>query len=386
MLEAARAGSGYAEVEAAGLAAVAPGTCCLASASSSTIVQRRGPARGRDAADRRSWIRSGAARRRPSDGPGAIVPAPAAPDAVDPARTRAPRAHRSEHLAAGRPGLLALPVRQGERPAGVRPRARPRGFRLDLEAGSSERWAPGETRTVRLVRFGGAGDAAAREARRRESPLPRRAPRPLRASAGRSHPARRHGPLDRGRGGSPGARRRADLGLREGHPARDGPVRRGRSERARRGRGRRGRRRPARSASIKADIGIKDGRIAGIGRAGNPAISDGIDLVIGPHTRADLRLRPHRDPGRRRQPRPLHQPEPDPRGALRRRDDADQRRLRRAAGARWSGRSAASRASRSTSGSRRTPARPTRPSLDVAPRGRRGRASRSTRTTARRRS
>ncbi len=36
---------------------------------------------------------------------------------------------------------------------------------------------------------------------------------------------------------------------------------------------------------IKADIGIKDGRIAGIGRAGNPAISDGIDLRIGPHTR-----------------------------------------------------------------------------------------------------
>ena len=36
---------------------------------------------------------------------------------------------------------------------------------------------------------------------------------------------------------------------------------------------------------LKADIGIKDGRIAGIGRAGNPAISSGIDLVIGPHTR-----------------------------------------------------------------------------------------------------
>jgi urease subunit alpha len=35
---------------------------------------------------------------------------------------------------------------------------------------------------------------------------------------------------------------------------------------------------------IKADIGIKDGRIAGIGRAGNPSISDGIDLRIGPHT------------------------------------------------------------------------------------------------------
>ena len=35
---------------------------------------------------------------------------------------------------------------------------------------------------------------------------------------------------------------------------------------------------------IKADIGIKDGRIAGVGRAGNPGISDGIDLRIGPHT------------------------------------------------------------------------------------------------------
>ena len=35
---------------------------------------------------------------------------------------------------------------------------------------------------------------------------------------------------------------------------------------------------------VKADIGIKDGRIAGIGRAGNPSITDGIDLRIGPHT------------------------------------------------------------------------------------------------------
>jgi urease subunit alpha len=37
---------------------------------------------------------------------------------------------------------------------------------------------------------------------------------------------------------------------------------------------------------VKADIGIKDGRIAGIGRSGSPAISDGIDLVIGPNTKA----------------------------------------------------------------------------------------------------
>jgi urease subunit alpha len=36
--------------------------------------------------------------------------------------------------------------------------------------------------------------------------------------------------------------------------------------------------------AIKADIGIKDGRIVGVGRAGNAGISDGIELDIGPHT------------------------------------------------------------------------------------------------------
>ncbi len=36
--------------------------------------------------------------------------------------------------------------------------------------------------------------------------------------------------------------------------------------------------------AVKADIGIKDGRIVGVGRAGNAAISDGIELPIGPHT------------------------------------------------------------------------------------------------------
>ncbi|MGA7148274.1 MAG: amidohydrolase family protein, partial [Microbacterium sp.] len=35
---------------------------------------------------------------------------------------------------------------------------------------------------------------------------------------------------------------------------------------------------------IRADIGIRDGRIAGIGHAGNPDISDGIDMIIGPST------------------------------------------------------------------------------------------------------
>ena len=37
---------------------------------------------------------------------------------------------------------------------------------------------------------------------------------------------------------------------------------------------------------IKGDIGVKDGRIAAIGKAGNPDIMDGVDpaLVIGPGT------------------------------------------------------------------------------------------------------
>ena len=35
---------------------------------------------------------------------------------------------------------------------------------------------------------------------------------------------------------------------------------------------------------VKADIGIKNGRITGIGKAGNPDIQPGVDIVIGPGT------------------------------------------------------------------------------------------------------
>ncbi|MCU0838607.1 MAG: urease subunit alpha [Rhodospirillales bacterium] len=37
---------------------------------------------------------------------------------------------------------------------------------------------------------------------------------------------------------------------------------------------------------IKADIGIKDGRIVAIGKAGNPDVQPGVDIVIGPGTEA----------------------------------------------------------------------------------------------------
>ncbi|MEM9163261.1 MAG: urease subunit alpha [Cyanobacteria bacterium P01_F01_bin.4] len=37
---------------------------------------------------------------------------------------------------------------------------------------------------------------------------------------------------------------------------------------------------------VKADIGVKDGRIAKIGKAGNPYIQDNVDIIIGPATEA----------------------------------------------------------------------------------------------------
>src|SRR5205807_9486494 len=35
---------------------------------------------------------------------------------------------------------------------------------------------------------------------------------------------------------------------------------------------------------VKADIAIKDGRIAAIGKAGNPDVQPGVDIIIGPGT------------------------------------------------------------------------------------------------------
>jgi urease subunit alpha len=40
------------------------------------------------------------------------------------------------------------------------------------------------------------------------------------------------------------------------------------------------------SGIVKADIGIRDGRIAGVGKAGNPDTQPGVDIIIGPGTEA----------------------------------------------------------------------------------------------------
>ena len=37
---------------------------------------------------------------------------------------------------------------------------------------------------------------------------------------------------------------------------------------------------------VKADVGIKNGNICAIGKAGNPYVQDGVDIIIGPGTEA----------------------------------------------------------------------------------------------------
>src|SRR5919199_2438027 len=38
------------------------------------------------------------------------------------------------------------------------------------------------------------------------------------------------------------------------------------------------------SGIVKADVGLKDGRVAAVGKAGNPDIQPGVDIVVGPGT------------------------------------------------------------------------------------------------------
>jgi urease subunit gamma/beta len=70
------------------------------------------------------------------------------------------------------------------------------GFRLDLPAGTSERWAPGETKEVGLVRYGGSGGEGAddpEEARTGDAAGNRRAGRPRRSASAstKARPTRR---------------------------------------------------------------------------------------------------------------------------------------------------------------------------------------------------
>jgi len=164
MLEAARAGGSYADVEAAGLAAVSPdevidGVRELVEDVRLEVLLEDGARLvvlvdplGRGAA-------SGSA------GPGAFVSShahegadastgeaaehPASEDGRDrlelEVRSRSTRVIRvSSHF----PFERVNPRLEFDRAAAA-------GYRLDVSAGSSVRWAPGETKRVRLVRYGG---------------------------------------------------------------------------------------------------------------------------------------------------------------------------------------------------------------------------------------
>ena len=161
MLEAARAGSSYADVEAAGLAAVAlsevmPGVRELIDDVRLEVLLGDGA--------RLIVLVDPLGRGAPAspDGPGAVVPGPARekgapPPSPAPERrtlTVANTSRRAIRVSSHFPFDRVNPRLQFDRGQAV-------GFRLDLEAGSSERWAPGETRTVALVRYGGRGGTEA---------------------------------------------------------------------------------------------------------------------------------------------------------------------------------------------------------------------------------
>ena len=81
---------------------------------------------------------------------------------------------------------------------------------------------------------------------------------------------------------------------------------------------------------VKADVGIRDGRICAIGKSGNPQTMDGITpgLELRPRHRRHLGQPSHPDRRRHRHAHPLHFAAAGVRGAVQRHDDAHRRRHR----------------------------------------------------------
>ena len=151
MFEAARAGASYAEVEAAGRAAVAPDE--VIPGVRELVEDVRLEVLLDDGVRLVVLVDPLGSPDAPSDGPGAVRSAgmarvaPVVEATELEVRSTSKRAIRvSSHFPFDRVNSRLVFDREAAR-----------GFRLDVEAGESERWAPGETRTVRLVRFRGAG-------------------------------------------------------------------------------------------------------------------------------------------------------------------------------------------------------------------------------------
>lgn len=153
MLEAARAGLSFQAVEAAGRAAVDPaevlaGVAGLVDQVALEVLMDDGV----------RLIVLTDPLGRVEDGPGAVRAAPTQPPLDD--RKRLTLDVRSESKRVIR--ISSHYPFERVNPRLVFDRAAATGFRLDLPAGSSERWAPGETKAVRLVRFEGDGSEAGR--------------------------------------------------------------------------------------------------------------------------------------------------------------------------------------------------------------------------------
>jgi urease subunit gamma/beta len=161
MLEAARAGSSYREVEAAGLAALTAEQ--VLSGVREIVDDVRVEVLFGDGARLVVLVDPLGAGDPPAvDGPGAVQPGDEASDAAW--MLTAPTLDRIE-LSVASTSRRTVRISSHYPFDKVNPRltfdrVRARGFHLDIPAGSSERWGPGESRTVRLVRYGGGIEAA----------------------------------------------------------------------------------------------------------------------------------------------------------------------------------------------------------------------------------
>jgi urease subunit gamma/beta len=152
MLEAARAGRSYAEVEAAGRAAVAPDE--VLDGVRELVDEVRLEVLVGDGTRLVVLVDPlGGGRLMAADGPGAVIAGSGPPEL--PKRERLRLVVRSESRRTIRVSSHVPFDRVNGRL--VFDRAAAAGFHLDLPAGSIETWAPGETKEVGLVRFGGSG-------------------------------------------------------------------------------------------------------------------------------------------------------------------------------------------------------------------------------------
>jgi urease subunit gamma/beta len=153
MLEAARAGARYAEVEAAGLAAVAPDE--VIDGVRELVDEVRLEVLVGDGTRLVVLVDPlGGGRPMATDGPGAVVPGSRpAPEVQRDRRRLSVRSasRRTIRVSSHFPFERVNPRLEFDRDAAA-------GFHLDLPAGVFETWAPGETKEIELVRNAGSDE------------------------------------------------------------------------------------------------------------------------------------------------------------------------------------------------------------------------------------